>query len=173
LRKELKGRGSTVFNAPSRAAVYEVDDQKARILNQKIEGKSLSIQSLNIRDKIRQVDICLAQKKQSILILESHPEFCFKNLNQGRVLQSKKSNADGIQERLNVLLSYDSNILPLYNRIRTETKRKDLKKDDIVDAICLCLANQLAGRQKLQFLSDAHRFDERGIEMKVAYYSLL
>ena len=56
IRRELADRASTVFNAPCRAAVYEPDDEKAKDLNIKVEGISLSVQSLNIRNKIKEVD---------------------------------------------------------------------------------------------------------------------
>jgi len=91
LRIELKNRSSTVFNPPCRKAVYEYDYNLARLINIKIEGKSLSIQSLAISNKIRELDILLAAKHK-VEILESHPELCFKYLNEGKTLLSRKSN---------------------------------------------------------------------------------
>ena len=56
LRKELKYRHSTVFNPPCREALYAGSDISARKKNLEIEGKSLSIQSLAIKNKIRETD---------------------------------------------------------------------------------------------------------------------
>ena len=75
LRKELGNRSATVFNAPARPAVYESDREKAKELNKKIEGKSLSEQSLNIKDKILELDLFLAQQKTNFHLIESHPNF--------------------------------------------------------------------------------------------------
>lgn len=170
LRKELKGRSSTVFNAPCRAAVYESDDEKAKSLNIKVEGKSLSIQSLNIRHKIRELDEYLTNKGKGIEIIESHPELCFKYLNKGTVVVTRKATEKGIEERLKILNSYEPLVQKLYEQIVLSTKRKDVKSDDIVDAICLCLVNKLGNIKKLSYLKDSNKSDEKGLNFTIAYY---
>ncbi len=170
IRKELGPRGSTVFNAPCRAAVYEPDNERARKKNLQVEGKSLSIQSLNIRNKIKEVDEFFFTKCTSFEIIESHPELCFKYLNKGVIVLSKKSTEAGIDERLNILQSFDSQSFELYNKILSSFKRKDAKKDDIVDAMCLCLVNKLGWLEKLNFLEDLNQVDEKGIQMRIGFY---
>jgi len=168
LRSELGKRGSTVFNAPVRDAVYTKNYAEAKTKNIAVEGKSISIQSFNICAKIRETDTFLAQNN-SIKIIESHPELCFKYLNGGELVISKKTSPEGAQQRLNILSQYDPKISELFQKIVSETKRKHVKKDDILDAICLCLANRLA-TDNLHFLMDKNLLDEKGIEIKIAYF---
>ena len=171
LRKELGSRRSTVFNAPVKAAVYEKDRQKAKAYNKQIEGKSLSEQSLNIKDKIHEVALFLAQQStEKLHLIESHPELSFKYLNEGTVLQSKKSTKLGIEERLNLLQKYDPRCELVYHDLLAHTRRKEVKADDIVDAICLCLVNKLNGNASYTSFRDDHREDESGIPIEVAYY---
>ncbi|MCU4162683.1 DUF429 domain-containing protein [Carboxylicivirga caseinilyticus] len=136
LRKQLPKRGSTVFNVPCKAAVYENDFNKAKQLNIETEGKSLSIQTLNIKYKIKELDEYLTQDETETKFIESHPELCFNNLNKG-ILLSKKSTPQGLTERLEILQKWDSNIIPVYQKAFQQFKRKDVKSDDIVDALCL------------------------------------
>ena len=171
LRKELPGRGSTVFNAPCRAAVYEKDADRARELNRTVEGKSLSLQSLYIRDKMRELDEFLSHSTGPE-ILESHPELCFKYLNGGIVVLSKKSTTVGIAERLDILGRIDISLPALYEAMLKTCNRKDAKKDDLLDAICLCLVNVLGEHRGLSILKDKNIRDEKGIEMKLAYYRI-
>lgn len=169
LRSELKNRSSTVFNAPCRSAVYELDDELARQLNIEIENKSLSIQSLAIRGKIKEVDEYLTKNKSGITIIESHPELCFKYLNRS-IVQSKKSTPEGVNERLAIIENYDAKLVELYQRKQNEIKRKHAKRDDILDAICLCLANKLGSEKNLSYLVDENAVDEKGIMIKIGYY---
>ncbi|MCO6493141.1 MAG: DUF429 domain-containing protein [Phaeodactylibacter sp.] len=233
MRRELGPRSSTVFNAPCRLAVYEKDNERARRLNQQVENKSLSIQSLLIRDKIREVDACLSRgevgtailldifldteyadlparlqcrrqagrqagKTQShteaektpcslcwpqgalcpkpfcpvawsAAIIESHPELCFKYLNGGVVL-SKKSKPEGIEERLEILSRYEARVMEIYNQAVKRFKRKEAKRDDIIDAICLCVVNKLAGEDRLKFLADENGVSENGVKIRIGYY---
>ena len=171
LRNELKPRHSTVFNAPCREALYIDDHQAAKLKNIEIENKSLSIQTLNIRDKIKEIDQILLNKETPHQLFESHPELCFKYLNPKRqVLITKKSTPSGIKERLQILKNYDENIMELYAKIMQEVKRKEAKSDDIIDAICLCLTNKLAGTNNLNFLAPNDIADDKGIPINIAYY---
>lgn len=169
MRKELKGRSSTVFNAPCRLAVYEKDYQKARHLNQQVEGKSLSIQSLAISEKIREVDEYLSSTRNRITVVESHPELCFKYLNRG-IVPSKKSTKEGIAERLKIIAKYEPKLVDLYHQALKDTKRKHAKRDDIIDAICLLLVNKLGFEGHFSFLTDKHDVDEQGINIRIAYF---
>lgn len=172
MRSQLGNRSSTVFNAPVRAAIQTTDKVEARKRNIAITGKSLSEQSLNIAAKIKEVDDFLqteAYSNSKRRIYESHPEFCFKYL-AGRILQTKKSTAPGSAERLAVLNQYDQHVQEVYEEIVASELRKDVKRDDILDAMCLCLANRLGGANHLKFLTDENSIDERGLEVGIAYY---
>jgi 8-oxo-dGTP diphosphatase len=172
LRRELKYRHSTVFNPPCREALYTENYSAARKVNMEVEGKSLSIQSLAIKDKIRETDEFL-QKSSGFAVIESHPELCFKYLNEGRVLMSKKSTHAGLEDRLRILRNYLNIVDELFERIVNNTQRKSAAKDDIVDAICLCVVNKLSGKGNMKFIRDKNRVDAEGIEMKIGYFNPL
>ena len=145
--------------------------KKKSQINKKIENKSLSLQSLLISPKIREVDQFLIKQSEHIEIYESHPEFCFRNLSKNqKILKSNKKTKEGIAERLGILKSYDQQLISLYNTLLNQTKRKDAKKDDIIDAICLCLVNRLGGENGFSYLLNENPYDEHGIEMKIIYY---
>jgi 8-oxo-dGTP diphosphatase len=172
LRKELKGRSSTVFNAPCREAVYKIDPDESKQKNLMIEGKSLSIQSLSLREKIRQIDEYLQKtSREKIEIIESHPELCFKYLNTNHeILQTKKSTKKGIDQRLTILKKYEPRIEQIFKNILMATKRKEVRKDDVVDALCLCIVNRLGENGKLSFLVDENRADNKQIKIKIGFY---
>jgi 8-oxo-dGTP diphosphatase len=169
IRSELRNRHSTVFNAPCRLAVYESDHEQARKWNIQIENKSLSIQSLLIRGKIKEVDEYLCENRFGIEVVESHPELCFKYLKR-TIVQSKKTNPEGITERLAIIEAYEPALVELYEEKQKEIKRKYAKRDDIIDAICLCLVNKLGAEDKLSYLLDKNVVDEKGIKIRIAYY---
>lgn len=170
LRRRVPGRGSTVFNVPSRAAVYAESKDEARRMNIRETGKSLSEQSLNICPKIRQADSWLRSRNdgsKTISLYESHPETAFAAL-KGEVLLSKKSQPEGREERLALLRKADAEFGSLYERILKETKRKDVRADDILDAAALCRIAELGRSRGLDFIRDGNDRDELGIEMKIA-----
>ncbi len=169
LRKELKYRHSTVFNPPCREALYEPDHASARNKNLLVEGRSLSIQSLAIKDKIMETDEFI-RNSSGFEIIESHPELCFKYLNNGEVVLSKKNSAAGLEERLAIMSNYFKSVDELYELIVDNTMRKSAARDDVIDAICLCLANTLSGRQGMKFITDSNLIDAEGIEMKIGYF---
>ena len=173
LRKELQGRHSTVFNVPARASLAAKTHKEASQINQIIEGKKISIQSFFISKKIAELDNLLINRPTlKNKFIESHPELCFKYLNKGTTVLSKKSTKEGIQERLAILKKYDPRIDNLYREVEGQTKKKFVKRDDIIDAICLCLANQLSGKDKMQFIVDPLIEDAVGIRMRVAYFTI-
>ena len=169
LRDELENRRSTVFNVPAKQSVYESNRQKAKALNIEILGKSLSEQSLNIKSKIQEVDLFLNDKPNDLVLIESHPELCFKYL-KGSVLQTKKSEKSGIEERLKILKKYDTACSMIYENIFKNTLRKQVKSDDIVDALVLCIANKLNGELQFDFLQDDNIEDEENNKIQIGYF---
>ncbi len=95
---------------------------------------------------------------------------CFKYLNNGNVVKSKKSKLTGIDKRKNILFNYDKKLNDLFELIENKTFRKDVARDDIADAICLLLVNKLGVRGRLSFIEDENSIDENGIEIKIAFY---
>ena len=170
LRAELGNRSSTVFSVPVRAAVYEPDRDRAKQINSALTGKSLSEQSLNIKAKILEVDQFVHKKPDSLVLIESHPELCFKFL-KGSILQSKKSEKEGIEERLELIASFDTDCASVFKTILQSTLRKHVKPDDITDALVLCLANHLGGQKNFNLLRDLNTEDELKTPIQIGYYN--
>ena len=99
-------------------------------------------------------------------------QLCFKYLN-GSILQSKKSQEEGIEERLDIINKYDPNCGALFYDILKNTLRKHVKPDDIADALVLCLANKLNLKQQPDFLIDDHPQDAFKIPIRIGYYQPL
>ena len=93
-RALLSPRGSVVFSAPCRSAVYAKDYSEALQCSRTSSPAQigLSKQSYNIAPKIREIDIFLRSnpKKQAIL-METHPELSFWEMNGQHALPSKHS----------------------------------------------------------------------------------
>jgi predicted RNase H-like nuclease len=139
-RKLLGKRGSSVFPAPSREAINEPDYEHACKVNQKILGKKLSIQAWNISPKIKQVDLLMGKEQfTKNAIRESHPEICFWALAGGKTIVHNKKTEQGIEERLSVLKNINRFSEEIYNKAIQTFKRKDLAKDDILDALTLAI----------------------------------
>jgi predicted RNase H-like nuclease len=168
MRKELGKRSSTIFTPASREAIYASNYDEARAINKNILGKSISIQSYNISKKIKEVDEYIQKKPQNIEIYESHPEICFKYLNNSKVIPTKKSTQEGFQERLNLLLEHQPKLEAIYESIAEIFPKSKVKPDDILDAMVLCVSN-LNSKENLRFIEDENNLDDLAIKVKIAY----
>ena len=168
LRKELGNRSSTIFTPACRKAVYTPDYDEARKINKAILGKSISIQSYNISKKIKEVDQYIQSKTEDVLTYESHPEICFKYLNNSNVVQSKKSTPEGFQDRFLLLQEHYPKLKALYQIISTTYPKSKVKPDDVLDAMVLCVSN-LNSKDNLRFFQDDNNVDEKGIFVRIGY----
>ncbi|MYD93545.1 MAG: DUF429 domain-containing protein [Chloroflexi bacterium] len=100
MRKRLGRRQSSVFMAPSRAALDATDYEDANKRNRKATGKSLSRQTLGLIPKIREVDSLLTPSVQE-QVREGHSEVAFAGLSGKPTAYSKKTPA-GVSERQSV-----------------------------------------------------------------------
>ena len=140
LRKLLGKKGSSVFPVPVRSAVYATSYEQACQLNMLALGKKLSKQSWNICAKIQQVDQHLIQHHDSRRkLLESHPELAFQRL-ASRALQHGKKTKLGLQERLQILEQHSEALAGMYGTILSATRRSDVARDDVLDAMALLLS---------------------------------
>lgn len=139
-RTLLGSRGSSVFDAICRplldAKTY--DDANARY--RELTGKGLSKQAWHLRDKITEVDrIAQADTQTATVLRESHPELCFYGFNdQQPIVHSKKSDR-GRQKRLSVLTDRLPAAEDLYDDAIDRYYRKDVRRDDIIDALVLAV----------------------------------
>ena len=171
LRKKLPhGKKSSVFTAPCRQAVRANNYTKAKEINKKILTKSISIQSWNISNKIKEVDeFLIKNKNKQLKIHESHPEFCFINLNNGIPLKNNKKTMQGVKERVSILSKFIKNTEDILEKNYTKYKNEKIKRDDILDAISLALSVKrwsINGRRKI---TQYPTYDEKGLPFEIYY----
>jgi len=171
-RGKLKpNRTSSVFTPPCREAVYEKNYADAKLKNIEITGKSISIQAWNIVPKIIEVDQFLIKNKgfQS-KVFEAHPEVCFAGLNNGVPMLEKKSKSEGIKERIDLLQKYFSKSNSIVKKGREQFLKKEVKDDDLVDALILAVTGFLGEKDGYEFIKDDPiKQDVHGLEMKMIY----
>lgn len=121
-RKLLFGeRKSSIFPVPCRQAVWEECEEKAKEINKKVLGKSLSKQSFSICKTIKQIDEYLDKNPQwKNRLCESHPEVAFQMLNHGQGLRFSKHKEEGIAERIEILDCYGINIQQTLKEFKRE-----------------------------------------------------
>ncbi len=164
-------RSSSVFRVPCEDAVYCTTYDECSVKNFEITGKKVSAQGWGIVPKIREVDAYIKRHKPSYTLIESHPEVAFWSLNDYRDLSHGKKEDDGIKERLNILKSHQKNVEEIYKDARQKFSRKDLASDDIVDAICMAVIAYYKSNNLVKSLPEAESKNQRGIDMKIYYYS--
>ena len=97
-RAFLRGRASSVFNAPARPVLQATTYQEAAAISVRASGKSMSRQSFGILAKIREVDAFAGNPR----VYEVHPEVSFQLMAGGPLAHSKKT-WGGLQARLSLL----------------------------------------------------------------------
>lgn len=169
-RKLLGKRASSIFSAPIREILNAENYKTACSINKEFTGKKISLQTWNLIPKIKEIDNFLMKNKRYITVFnESHPELVFWFLNGKKDLINNKKSNDGILERLNILSKYDSRVFEIYNLALRKYLRKDVKKDDIIDAIALALTAYLSNNN-LNGIPIKPEKDNFDIEMKIVYY---
>jgi predicted RNase H-like nuclease len=163
------GRASSVFTPPCREALAARTYREACARHEKITGKKLSIQTWNIMKKIREVDDFLrCNGKARSVIRETHPEICFYYL-EGRPMQYSKRKREGFQERVIALRKK----FPLSDDIiecsLKAHKRKEVQKDDILDALVNALTARF-GYHQLSSIPGAVVFDKKNVPMALWYF---
>jgi predicted RNase H-like nuclease len=161
-----------VFPAPSQKAAEEAaNGQEYSVVsetNRDVVGKGLTTQAASIADGIVEVRNFLEDKGKSTLLLEGHPELCFRAFTDDD-LQFNKKGAPGVVERLQALETcpeYDTgDWRSLAERLRKD--EQDAGLDDLLDALALALTAR-ASETELQRLPD---YDTRGDEfpMQMVY----
>ncbi|OQW85812.1 MAG: hypothetical protein BWK72_20395 [Rhodoferax ferrireducens] len=173
-RKVLGNRAASVFPAPSRAAAHADDIAEARRLNIEELGVSLSAQAWGICQKIAEVDkFLLANPNVRSIVREIHPEVCFWGLNGGSPMRHSKKTKEGVVERLELLESVDPRAGAFYLRVIAETLRKDVQRDDVLDALVGCLTGMAQATGTLTQLSGASKKDGEGLPMEMVYRSIV
>ena len=168
-RKILKQRAASVFPVPCRQAVHADTYARACRLNKKILDAKLSLQTWNISGRILEVDnLLLNNAKARRCVRESHPEICFWALDHGRPMTYYKKTAQGFSERMNIL----NRIFPSSHAIvadaLTTYRRKDLARDDILDAMVLAISARAALKDNFTIPKKPEE-DPKGLPMEIVY----
>lgn len=166
-------RASSVFSAPCREALVADTHEEACRINRGVLGFGLSLQCMGIIPKIKEVDDFLHTTPDARdVIRESHPEVCFWALNGGKPMKHGKAAKKqmGITERLKVLDSVWPPARSLYEHSLRRYLRKEVARDDILDAIVLYL-NSSSDLDALLTLPADRQVDDAGLPMEIVYSS--
>jgi len=131
-RQVLKGKASSLFNAPCRQALGCVDYHAASLTNAEVLGKKLSKQTWNICPKISEVDDAVRQLSQ-VQMHEAHPEVSFAMLSGAPILASKKS-AKGLIARAGYIAKLGFDLVRLAAPL---DDKHTSAPDDLIDAAVL------------------------------------
>lgn len=149
IARKLLGKGLTsrVFEPPPRRVLDMSFYEDACNLCQTIIGKKISRQSFNIAPKIKELDDILRRHRDYVgRVREAHPELAFASMNNRQALRVSKKQKAGLQGRLQVLQRHYPHARELYNYALNTTQRKDVSRDDILDAMALAVMARSAKR---------------------------
>jgi 8-oxo-dGTP diphosphatase len=164
-RKIIKERTSTIFPAPCRQAVYAKTVSEAYDQNERVLGKKFTPLTVGIIPKMRELDSFFQENSEyKNVIKESHPEVCFARLN-GRTVLSKKSEVDGMEERIRILSYYIPDLT--LNKVAVHAKNLKCNIDDIVDAVCLAVTANIVNQGDFEIIPENPMRDETGLLMQM------
>lgn len=164
-RKALKGRASSIFAVPSRAAIAALDYSAACSVNLRHSNppRKLSKQVFHLFAKMREVDAALTPALQA-LVFEVHPELAFSVMNGGVALRHSKKTIEGERERLRLLAQQG---LPRLEPSAFGYLRKDVARDDVIDACAAAWSARRILEGKAQHFPQAEERDARGLLMRI------
>ncbi|WP_265112050.1 DUF429 domain-containing protein [Halosolutus halophilus] len=174
-RSVIGSQYRSVFTAPAREAatlaVAGADHSEISDKNEELTGKRLTQQAAGIAEGIVEVDNLLRGDGDPEVLVEGHPEVCFRALS-GTPLEHSKRTAAGVAERLAVLRNVDE-----YTRGDWHTVARDLGSkghrvalDDVLDAFALALT-AYAPKEELHRLPSDPPHDAKGLPMQMVYRS--
>ena len=166
-RKVLVSRRSSVFPPPSRLALEFNDYTEASRINFQYTGRKLSKQSFAIAKKILAVDKFFILTGLQGKFREMHPEVCFWALNKFSPMKQNKKKYVGYNERRLLLANYFPNTDKLIMEASSLFKRKDLAKDDILDAMVGAVCARFY--PNLLSLPTSPESDCKGLIMEIVY----
>ncbi|MBD3903295.1 DUF429 domain-containing protein [Chryseobacterium sp. Ch-15] len=171
-RKELSTkRKSSVFPIPCREAVYAENYETASLINRDFIQKGISKQTWFICAKIKELDQLLLQNERlRSRFKESHPELAFHYLNHRVSMGFNKKTEAGQQERLFVLSKFFQNIDVIYENTINNFMRKDVAKDDVIDALCLAVTLEQIIKNNISL--ESSDLDEKNLEMKINVFKI-
>ncbi len=165
-------KAASIFNPPLRAALKSKSWQEAAQINENISGKRISLQSWGIVHKIKELDHFMINNPDlQTIIREAHPELLFTLLNKGSAPRFSKKNSQGIAERLHILKNYYNDSEALAIRGFKKFPRKQVQRDDIVDALVLAIT-AFNFKDGLRSLPQHPLHDSKGLRMEIVIPNL-
>jgi predicted RNase H-like nuclease len=164
-------RGSSIFQTPSRETVRSFNYKDACKINKSITGRKISIQTWNIRKKIKEVDDFLSEiKKATIIIKESHPEICFYALSSNPMVFSKK-NINGVFERKNILKKFIPDLDFILDRTFAKYNQNQANINDFLDCLALAISAKLAFKSgNISKIPITEQIDSKSFIMQISYF---
>lgn len=160
-----RGRKSSVFPAPVRAAVTALDYETACTITQRIDGRRVSRQAFAIFRRIAEVD----EEVRSIRrpVFEIHPEVSFVAMNGLTPLAAAKRSPLGKQER-QALLSIEFGA-SLFQTLRHQFRRSVCADDDLADAMAALWSARRLRESRAVSLPKDPTTDSLGVRTAIWY----
>ena len=175
---DMKARGmvgprrSSVFPAPVRQALNEATFEDASRVNRSVRDKGISKQTWAIMPKIAEVDCLLATvPTERERVREVHPELLFWALNGRQAMGHNKRKVPGRNERMAVLRRLEPSAQEVFERALDRWLRKEVARDDILDALAAAVTAREGFRKKLQTVPDNPPKDAYGLPMEMVFYN--
>ncbi|OAQ51345.1 hypothetical protein HTG_17565 [Natrinema mahii] len=165
----------SVFTAPAReaatVAAAGADHSDISDKNEELTGKRLTQQAAGIAEGIVEVDNLLQGDGDPEVLVEGHPEVCFRTLN-GTPLEHSKHTAAGVAERLAVLRTVDEYTRGDWHTVARELGSEGYRVglDDVLDAFILALT-ACAPKGQFHRLPSDPPHDAEGLPMQMVYRS--
>ena len=172
-RKRLERRKSSVFRVPTRAAVHKATLGEASEAEERLTGKRIGSTSWGIVSKIREVDLVMRNltSGERKYVKEVHPELLFWGLNDRQDMGYNKKRPLGHAERMAVLRRFEPSAQDVYKTAFDRWLRKEVARDDILDALAAAVTARLGYPDKLQTLPANPPKDEHGLRMEMVFYN--
>ena len=101
-------------------------------------------------------------------IRESHPEIAFWALAGGRAMVHNKKSGEGLEERLSLLKNVIANAEQIFDEAVQTFRRKDVAKDDILDALALAIT-AASPSETIITIPENPELDVKDLPMEIVY----
>ncbi|WP_419186394.1 DUF429 domain-containing protein [Rohdeia mirabilis] len=172
-RRALGPRRSSLFAAPPRAVLHEVEHAVANVIARRASGRGLSLQSFHLLPKVRAVDVWMrgssAVADRAVdRAVECHPELAFARL-RGAPMDEPKRTPGGRAARLELLERLVPGARDATEELLARHRRSELAHDDVADALVLAVVAALPERavESLGEVDGAIPVDATGLAMRI------
>lgn len=160
-RRAMKGKASSVFNAPVRGVLAATDYATALEINRGMSGKGFSRQAWAIVPKIREADFVV--RSSPMRLREGHPELSFTIANGGNPVLASKSSASGLFRRLQLLARVGFPI----DRLDLSDLPARALADDLADAAIMAWSAGRLAEGRAMLFPPTPTCDQYGLPMQM------